>query len=177
MHHQEATEREAQPLDGETVSALLYRRDVAVARHRSALGRSLGLSEVEVSAVLHLARREELTTARLAGLLDLSSGGATALVQRLERLGIATRRPHPGDRRSSLIRLTPQAAGSVVRAESILTDGICEALSAMGESARESVARFLHRLAELSEELTAEHRGEAKPAGGPLARPVPSLWG
>ncbi len=165
------------PLDYETVTALLYRRDVAIARHRSALGRSLGLSDVEVSAVLHLARRQELTTARLAALLDLSSGGATALVQRLERLGIAARRPHPGDRRSSLIRLTSQAATSVASAESPLTDGIREALASMGEHARDSVARFLRCLADLSEELTMEPGTDGKPAAATLARPVPSLWG
>src|SRR4051812_42062992 len=97
-----------------------------MARHRSALGRRLGLSDVEIAAVLHLARERELTTARLATLLDLSSGGATALVQRLERLGIAARRPHPADRRSSLIRLTPRTTSAVAEAEAVLSDGIRE---------------------------------------------------
>src|SRR5688500_8734168 len=165
------------PLDGEAVLELLYRRDVAVARRRSALGRSLGLSDVEAGAVMHLARRSELTTARLAALLDLSSGGATALVQRLERLGIAARRPHPGDRRSSLIRLTPQAAGAVAGAEAVLTAGIRQAIAVMDGVERHAVAGFLTRLAELSDELTAESESEAEAHRSTFRRAVPSLWG
>jgi DNA-binding MarR family transcriptional regulator len=171
------TERQRMRLDGEAVATLLYRRDVAMARHRSALGRSLGLSDVEVGAVMHLARERELTTARLAALLDLSSGGATALVQRLERLDIAARRPHPGDRRSSLIRLTPQTASAIARAESVLSDGIREKLASMNDGARSAVAGFLTRLVELSEELTADRDATARPQGGLVSRPVPSLWG
>lgn len=164
-------------LDGATVTALLYRRDVAMARHRAALSRRLGLSEIEVVAVLHLAQRRELTTARLGALLDLSSGGATALVQRLERLGVATRRPHPEDRRSSLIRLSPRTAEELARASAPLTDGVEAAARALGPDAAGAVAAVLARLAELSEELTAGAEDADVPERVALARPVPSLWG
>jgi DNA-binding MarR family transcriptional regulator len=160
-------------LDAATVTALLYRRDVALARHRAALGRALGLSDVEVAAVLHLAHRHALTPAGLAVLLDLSSGGATALVQRLERLEIVTRRPHPGDGRSSLIELTPGTAAAIARSEAALADGVRERLAAMDDDARAAVASFLARLAAHSEALTTEQDAPPDLTG----RPVPSLWG
>lgn len=39
--------------------------------------------------------------------LSITVGAASKLVDRLERDGLAARRPHPDDRRSSLIALTP----------------------------------------------------------------------
>jgi len=170
-------EPDDRPLDTQRVAALLARRDEALARHRSRLARGLGLADVEVQAVLHLARHGELTTARIGGLLELSSGGATALVQRLERLDLVTRRPHPDDRRSSLLRLSAAAADQVARAESTLTHGLETAIAALGEDGRAAVGGFLLRLAELSEALSAPPAHERPSERQPLVRAVPSLWG
>ena len=91
----------------ETIRQLLNRRDLASARHRSAISRRLGLSESEMLAVAHLAQRGRLSPSELAELLDLSSGGVTALVQRLELAGHVERQAHPTDRRSVLLELSP----------------------------------------------------------------------
>jgi DNA-binding MarR family transcriptional regulator len=64
---------------------LLNRKDLAGARQRAALGRSFGVTENEILALAHLARHGVLTPSALGRLLALSSGGATTLVQRLER--------------------------------------------------------------------------------------------
>lgn len=45
----------------------------------------------------------------IAAALAITVGGASQAVDRLERLGHCTRRPHPADRRSSIVELT--AAG------------------------------------------------------------------
>jgi MarR family multiple antibiotic resistance transcriptional regulator len=42
----------------------------------------------------------------LSAELSITIGAASKLVDRLERDGLATRRPHPDDRRSSLVSLT-----------------------------------------------------------------------
>ena len=60
----------------------LYRRDVAVARHRATVARTLGLTDIEMLALVHIAHQGELAPSALGRLLDLSSGGVTALVQR-----------------------------------------------------------------------------------------------
>ena len=91
-----------------TVRSVLVRNELAATRLRIALGRLLGLVEHDVLAVQHLARAGELTPTQLGRLLDLTSGGATALVQRLERRGFVSRAPHPVDRRSTCLRLTAE---------------------------------------------------------------------
>lgn len=52
----------------------------------------------------------------IAAALSITVGGASQAVDRLEKLGHCTRRPHPADRRSSIVELT--AAGRELLAES-----------------------------------------------------------
>ena len=163
-------------LTAEVIRQLLYRRDVALARHRAAFARALGVTDAEMLALAHLANRGELSTSAIATLLDLSSGGATALVQRLERAGLVTREPHPTDRRSTLIRLSSPTAARLHDAQTPLTEGLERATSRLSESERAAVAAVLTQIASISEELDAAARrdGHARPAS--LSRPVPSLW-
>jgi DNA-binding MarR family transcriptional regulator len=167
---------EGQVLTGELIRRLLYRRDVALARHRATLARSLGLTDAEMMTIVHLSEEGALTPSQIAALLDLSSGGATALVQRLEHAGHVTRRPHPTDRRSTLIGVSDATAGRVAEAQAIVADGLARTVAPLAEPERLVVARFLDDLATLSEELGATARHAAEPAHDALARPVPSLW-
>ena len=59
-------------------------------------------------AVQHLARAGELTPGQLSTRLQLSSGGTTGLIQRMQRAGHVTRDVHPRDARSVVLRLTPE---------------------------------------------------------------------
>src|ERR1700741_3047563 len=96
------------PSIAEEIRESLDRTDLAATRQRAALAKLLGLTDNDVLAVQYLARGGQLTASRLGELLRLSSGGATALVQRLERAGCIVRTPNPRDRRSTLLRLTPE---------------------------------------------------------------------
>ena len=92
-----------------TLRGLLARKSLADARQRAAAARLLGLTESDVLAIQHLAWAGALTPGQLGAQLRLTSGGTTALVQRLLRLSYVVREPHPDDRRSTLLRLTPEA--------------------------------------------------------------------
>jgi DNA-binding MarR family transcriptional regulator len=92
------------------IRAALHRKVLADARQRAALARHLGLTESEVLAIQHLARAGKLTPGQLGWLLQLSSGGTTGLVHRLERGDHLIRDEHPRDRRSTVLRLTPAIA-------------------------------------------------------------------
>jgi DNA-binding MarR family transcriptional regulator len=148
---------------GEAIRHLLYRRDVAVARHRTALARRLGVTDVEMQALVHLAERRELSPSAIGALLDLSSGGASVLVQRLERRGHVTRRQDPGDRRRTLIALSPRTRELLGRAES----RIAERLDSLSESERATVIGVLEELVTLSEAPEPRRRH---------VTPVPALW-
>jgi DNA-binding MarR family transcriptional regulator len=163
-------------LTAAAIRSLLYRRDVAVARHRAAVARTLALNDIEMLALVHLAEQGELSPSALGKALDLSSGGVTALVQRLERHGHVTRTPHPTDRRSTLIGLTPATADRLNEAESPPYEELAALTAALAEPERRVVNDMLLRLATLSEALEERTRERTEPADDALARPVPSLW-
>jgi DNA-binding MarR family transcriptional regulator len=165
-----------QELTFKEIRHLLYRRDVALGRYRSGLARSLGLTDVEMLALVHLGEHGELAPSGIAALLHLSSGGATALVQRLERAGHVTRQPHPTDRRSILIGLSPATANRLADAYAILDERMDSVLAALGDRERAAVTGVFTQLAWQSEALAASLRREPEPEPDALVRPVPSLW-
>lgn len=75
-------------------------------RYRQVLSDHLGLGITETQAVSYLTVHGDRGQNELAADLGLSSGASTALVDRLERQGIAERYPHPSDRRRTLVRLS-----------------------------------------------------------------------
>ena len=161
-----------------TIRASLNRKALASARHRAALGRLLGLAEHDVLAAQHLARAGSLTPTQLGSLLELTSGGVTTLVQRLERQGHITRSPHPTDRRSTLLRLTPEFEDARRRACSRRSWGTSsEAIEALSDHERAIVARFLAHVADAAETRAGElaRAADAK-ALAALSPPSPALW-
>ena len=75
-------------------------------RYRQVISDHVGLGTTETQAVSYLTVHGDRGQNELAADLGLSSGASTALVDRLERQGIAERYPHPSDRRRTLVRLT-----------------------------------------------------------------------
>ncbi len=61
--------------------------------------------------------------------LGVTVGAASKLVDRLERDGVAVRSPHPHDRRSSLIALSPAGEAAHDRGAALLDAALAEHLS------------------------------------------------
>ena len=160
-----------------TIRGSLNRKALASARHRAALGRLLGLAEHDVLAAQHLARAGSLTPTQLGSLLELTSGGVTTLVQRLERQGHVTRSPHPTDRRSTLLRLTPEFEDLARERFAPLVEDIERAVEALSDHERAIVARFLAQVADAAETRAGElaRAADAK-ALAALSPPSPALW-
>jgi DNA-binding MarR family transcriptional regulator len=89
---------------------LLLRR---FANHRDrwidTLCRHVGISRSDYDALEALDEHGSLTPGELGTLLSLTSGSVTALIDRLERLGWASRNRHPADRRKVVVTLTQNA--------------------------------------------------------------------
>jgi DNA-binding MarR family transcriptional regulator len=69
----------------------------------------IGRAEFDVIATLRRAGEPyELSPGALAASMMLSTGGTTARLDRLEKAGLAERRPSASDRRGVLVRLTPR---------------------------------------------------------------------
>lgn len=126
------------------------------------------LTMPQVKAMLVLYHRGAVRIGNVALELCMSKNAATALLDRLEALAFAERRPDPSDRRAVLVTLTPAGVdfvGDILSAGSI------------------SVGRFLEQMS--VEDLQALHRGmtalaalitaEAGPQrGGPARLPAGS---
>jgi MarR family transcriptional regulator, organic hydroperoxide resistance regulator len=65
---------------------------------------------------------ETLATGQLAHMLGISSGGATALINRLEQRGLVVRDRHPLDRRIIVIRPEPEAREAVLEVVQSVSD-------------------------------------------------------
>ena len=82
-------------------------------RYRQVQADHVGLGVTEGRPISYLTVHGDRGQNELAADLGLSSGASTALVDRLERQGIAERYPHPSDRRRTLVRLTARGRAVV----------------------------------------------------------------
>jgi DNA-binding MarR family transcriptional regulator len=159
------------------IRAALHRKALADARHRAALARRLGLTDSEVLAVQHLARAGELTPGQLGAILQLSSGGTTGLLHRLERAGHVARRGHPRDRRSTVVRLTPDISALATDAWAPFVAEIDALASSLSDGDQRAVRRFLEGTAEAAERHAERLVRDADArAHDALAVPLPALW-
>ena len=163
----------AEPALRELVDLRLRRLSTAIdgLDQRAALG--LGVNRTDLRLLDLLAQGGPQSPAQLGRAQGLSSGGMTVAIDRLSQLGYVTRRPHPKDRRSLLVELTPLLWE---RAEPIF--------GALQLQMRELLLRYpLEQLLELDQFLLSWERAitaagrpqEMGPAPGsrPLADPGP----
>src|SRR3954468_16549500 len=86
------------------------------ARLRAELGE--GLATAQTLAVV--AAVQDCRVHDIVRSLSITVGGASKTVDRLERHGLVARRPHPSDRRSSVIALTRAGATTHAKAQRLI---------------------------------------------------------
>ena len=110
------------------------------------LCRHVGVSRSDYDALETLDEHGPLTPGDLGTLLTLTSGSVTALVDRLEKLGWASRNRHPDDRRKVIVALTPNAWQIGQDELAPYLEAIDATANQLGEDKRAVVARFLEHL-------------------------------
>jgi DNA-binding MarR family transcriptional regulator len=171
------SEEERAELEG--IRDLLHRRALAAYRHRVAVGRLLGLNDTESLALAFLSRTGQLTPGELGRLLSLTSGGVTALCHRLTRAGHLTRRPHPRDKRSSLLQPTPEIVEQANQHFASLVAQLDAVTADTPPDERRAVARFLQRVVTATEReatVVAEAAQSAHEQEQVSGTPSPGLW-
>ena len=123
--------------DPDEVAARLQRFGLERDRMRASLAHAADISATDLDALENLEADGPLTQRQLGERLSLTSGAITMLVDRLERLGLVRRGPHPTDRRCILLELAPEAA----------------------ERAPAGLATFHARMSAIAAETRPEHRG------------------
>jgi DNA-binding MarR family transcriptional regulator len=73
------------------------------------VGRILGLNVTDMKCLDVMTMQGSATPSQLAEQTGLSSGATTAMIDRLERARLVVRRPHPTDRRGTVLVLTQEA--------------------------------------------------------------------
>jgi DNA-binding MarR family transcriptional regulator len=86
---------------------------------RQRLGLGAGSGRIKV---LFLLTKQPMTLAQLAEAHGVDRPYATIIVDKLERLGFVARQPHPSDRRSKVVSLTPAGRDAAALANSILSE-------------------------------------------------------
>jgi DNA-binding MarR family transcriptional regulator len=166
-----------QPESPALIRAALLRKALADAGQRAALARRLGVTDNEVLAVQHLSRAGELTPGQLSTRLQLSSGGTTGLIQRMQRAGHVARDVHPRDARSVVLRLTPEIQTWAADAWAPLVADIDALVHDMSSKEAKVVRAFLEAVANAADRHATRVAADADAsARDSLAVPLPALW-
>ncbi len=91
--------------------------------YRQAVAQLTGLGVTETQALSYLAIHGDRGQTDLGADLGITSSASTALVDRLERQGVAERYAHPSDRRRLVVRLTDPGRDVVRRSRDWLAAG------------------------------------------------------
>ncbi len=118
-------------------------------RYRHVVAVRVGLGVTETQAISYLAVHGDRGQTELAADLGITSGSSTALVDRLEKRGIAERYAHPSDRRRALVRLTPKGHDVVRSSHDWL-------FAAFGDVAEEQLPEVSALLRSIAERLSAK---------------------
>ncbi|HEU5484397.1 MAG TPA: MarR family winged helix-turn-helix transcriptional regulator [Microlunatus sp.] len=132
-------------------------------RYRQVLSDHVGLGVTETQAVSYLTVHGDQGQNELAAGLGLSSGASTALVDRLERQGIAERYPHPSDRRRTLVRLTARGRAVVEQSRTWLLAGFQDVPVHEREALAATLRSIAVRLSEQSAEVAQDGRSVLDP--------------
>lgn len=115
--------------------------------------REVDLTMTQFRALLFIRAGQSLSVSQIATAMEMRLGAASALVNRLDRLGLVSRGENPRDRRQTLVALTPAGEAMLdrVEADSIeRTRRIFAQLSERGREAwlialEEAVRTFAHK--------------------------------
>ncbi|MFG2617129.1 MarR family winged helix-turn-helix transcriptional regulator [Streptomyces sp. NPDC048507] len=125
---------------------LLLRRGTRQELYRTLTeGVGEAVDEVTYPIISGLARTGPRSAAELASEVGLDRSGVTRRATRLETAGLVRRTPDPGDRRATLLTLTPEGAATVELLRRRLAAHIEASLSSWPPGEAEAFARHLRR--------------------------------
>jgi DNA-binding MarR family transcriptional regulator len=152
----------------EPITQALGRFELSGSYHRAAQARHMGVPQIELSALEHLAAVGGLTPGELGHRLGLTSGGVTALTGRLIEAGYVIRQRHPDDGRMRLLGVTAAGAERLREHMEPVLEPLDETLGRLSVAEAELIMEVLDELAARREEAAAATPGPERvyPADG-----------
>lgn len=108
-----------------------------------------GLNATDSECLRHLFFKGMATPSELARQTGLTSGAATAMLDRLEKAGLIERRPNPDDRRGILITPTESAAEKVASWFASAREAQAELISSYSEGELAIICDVFQRFVQL----------------------------
>jgi DNA-binding MarR family transcriptional regulator len=139
---------------GERYLAVHHRMYRAVSDEMS----GCGLTLARTKALRSLRERGPTRQSVLAADFGVSPHSITDIVDGLERLGMAERRPDPDDRRAKLVAITEAGEASLDVANATRERLLTQIFGALSEEDRATFLRLLDSLDEAARQLTAKAR-------------------
>ncbi len=127
----------------------------------------LGVSMNEGMALSYLTQGGAVSAKELAAALHFTTGATTTLVDRLVQRDLVERRPHPTDRRVSLVALTANAAQELAEGRSWLAAALLEIPDDHKAETVRALSEVTATLTSLAGRLSVENRQRA---GAPAHR-------
>lgn len=121
------------------------------------------VTPAQCHVLLALEESDPLSNAELAGLMQLDASTLSRTVDQLNRKGLVIRRPHPNDRRATLLELSDrggQAAAGIHASADALYRGILEKIP---EDRRSDVLRGFTQLVDAFAGWQAHADGKCSP--------------
>jgi DNA-binding MarR family transcriptional regulator len=130
------------------LARMLYRRSRQMMRR-------CGLTGPQAITLQTLLREGEMSVTALARQTSMSAGTLSGVVDRLALRGLVERAPNTRDRRSIVVRATPEASRWLAEDLSPLNAEFAARFAALPDEEKESILRALRRLALLIGEPSA----------------------
>ncbi len=150
----EAGADEAQPLDLSALTTIvgypLRRAQLAVFEDFNRRFVALKLSPAQYSALVIIGANPGRKQSEIAGALGIQRPNFVAMMDELERRGLAERLRTPADRRSRALALTAAGAALAARARRVQAEQEKQVERLIGREGRERLVAALTRLSELA---------------------------
>jgi DNA-binding MarR family transcriptional regulator len=105
------------------VTSIMRAQQIVIARLNEALAPfELSFARYEALMLLFLSRRGSLPLGKMGARLQVHPASVTNLIDGLEKLGYATRAPHPSDRRTTLATITERGREVAEQATAALNE-------------------------------------------------------
>jgi DNA-binding MarR family transcriptional regulator len=112
---------------------------------RNAIGRTLGLNITDIGCLNYLFIKGSSTPTELAHYTGLTSGSTTAMLDRLEKINLITRKPNPNDRRGLIVEINQEARKKVGPMVAGAQKAQSELLNSYSDKELLAIADFLTR--------------------------------
>ena len=89
---------------------------------------------------------DTVTPGQVSDRLGVTNGNTTGIVDKLEEAGLVARRPHPEDRRATLLELTPTGREVYAEVRPVFDQRVSESLSCLTEDDKRQMIELLGRV-------------------------------